>query len=158
MEPTTLASKGDLQVVIDLKLMPGFLVENESFVEDQKIVVSMLDPTTITDDGFSFAEKHDKEGNALAFLRQDQAEVYSTEVECKQCKTSLNNVCIITTDDLAPNIGMQGISESAAREPMAIMMMMPLDMRKVRGTSDFYLYCTVQGSTHDWTKYLYGKS
>jgi len=111
MEPIALVSIVHVQEVIDPKLMPGFLVEKESFVKEQKMVVSMLDPTTTTDDSTRLAGKHDKEDNAQVF-RQGQAEVHSTEAGYSQCKTSSENVfMIVTSDDLAPDIGMQGICQ-----------------------------------------------
>ncbi len=64
LESTALPSTGDIQEVVDPKSMPGFLVEKELFVEEQKMVVSMLDSTTTVDDDISLAEKYDKEDNA----------------------------------------------------------------------------------------------
>jgi len=116
LEPTVLPSTCDVQEVVDLKPLPRFLVEKESFVEEQKMVVSMLDPTTLTDDGISLAGKHDKEDNAQEFGMQGQADVHSMEASYSQCKTSSESISmIVTSDDLAPDIGMQGTSDSAAR-------------------------------------------
>jgi len=56
--------------------MSGILVKNASFIEKQKMVVSMLDSTATMDNGISLAGKHDKEGNAVEFWRQGQAEVH----------------------------------------------------------------------------------
>jgi len=116
LEPTALVSTVHAQEVIVSKLMPGFLVEKESSVDKQQMVMSMLDPTTTTDDDISLAGKHDKEDNAQEFLRQGQAEIHATEASYSQCKTGFENVSIIvTSDDLAPDIGRQEMSENAAR-------------------------------------------
>jgi len=49
-------------------------------------------------------------------LRQSQTEIHSIEAGYSQCRTSSGNVSkIVTIDDLAPNIGIQGISDSATR-------------------------------------------
>jgi len=80
------------------------------------MTVSMLDATTTMDDGISLAGKHDKEDNTQEFLRQGQVKVHSTKAGYSQCKTSSEGVSkIVTTDDLAPDIGIQGMFESAAR-------------------------------------------
>jgi len=114
LESTALVSTIHVQEVIDPK--PGFLVEKESFVEEQKMVVSLLDATTTMDDGINLAGNHDEEDNAQEFLRQGQAEIHSTEASYSQCKASSGSVSkIVTTDDFAPDIGMQGMFESAAR-------------------------------------------
>jgi len=67
MEPTALAFKGDIQEVIDVKPMPGTLVEKEVLVDKQRMVVSKLDPPTAMDDGIILAKKYDKEGKALEY-------------------------------------------------------------------------------------------
>jgi len=116
LESTAFLSTGDIQEVVDLKLMPGILVEEKSKVGMQKMIVSKLNPTTTIDDGISLAGKHDKEDNAQELLRQGQVEVYSMGAGYSQCKTSSKGVNkIVTTDDLAPDIGRQGMFEYAAR-------------------------------------------
>jgi len=116
LEPIALVSTVHVQKVIDPKSMSGFLVEKESFVEEQKMVVPILDSTTSRDDGISLVGKHDNEDNAQEFVMQSQADIHSMQASCSQSKTSSESVSmIVTSDDLAPDIGMQGISDSAAR-------------------------------------------
>jgi len=55
LEPTVLPSTGNVQELVDPKPMPGILVEKESKVDMQKMIVSKLDPTTTMDDGISLA-------------------------------------------------------------------------------------------------------
>jgi len=105
-----------VQEVTVPKSMPRFLVQEESFVEERKMVVSMLDLTIATDDDISLAGNHDKEDNAQEFVMQGQVEIHSMEASYSQCKTSSRGVTeIVTSDDLAPDIGIQGISDSAVR-------------------------------------------
>ncbi len=102
MEPTVLPSTVHVQEVINPKPMPGILVEQESLVDKPK-----SGPTTAVNSGISLAGKHDKEDNAQEFSREGQVEVHSIGASYSQCKTSSEGVSkIITSDDLAPDIGM----------------------------------------------------
>jgi len=78
LETTAPASIGDIQELVGPKSMSGFLVEKESFVVKQRMVMSKLDPSTALDDGISLMDK------TLDFLRQGQAEVCSTRAGYNQ--------------------------------------------------------------------------
>jgi len=116
LEPTRPVSTVHVQEVIDPQPMSGILVEEEPLVNMQKMVMSRLDPSTAVIDGISLVEKFDRKDKTLGYWRQSQVEVHSMESGISQSKTSSDSVSkIVTTDDLAPDIGMQGMVESAAR-------------------------------------------